>query len=78
MRVEINRRAADRARLWKLLDEIRAETSDVARLIPEDCAEVTGSYEGLRMTSLFQDGTKGIEDGLHGVEFWRDRPRGGA
>lgn len=42
------------------------------------CAEVTGSYEGLRMTSLFQDGTKGIEDGLHGVEFWRDRPHGGA
>lgn len=40
------------------------------------CAQVTGTYEGLRMTSLFSDGLKGIGDDLHGVAFWADRPRG--
>jgi hypothetical protein len=36
MRVTIDGRKADRARLWKLMKEACAEISDDARLMPED------------------------------------------
>ena len=36
MRATIDGRKADRARLWKLMEEACAEISDDARLMPED------------------------------------------
>jgi 3'-phosphoadenosine 5'-phosphosulfate sulfotransferase (PAPS reductase)/FAD synthetase len=43
----------------------------------DEKAELNGSYMGLRMRSLFDDGRKSITDSSgDGVLFWRDRPRG--
>ena len=43
----------------------------------DEKATIEGTYIGLRMRSLFDDGRKGISDSsMDGALFWRDRPHG--
>lgn len=84
-RIDANRWVSEEQQeVWPVADWSEREVwaHIVSRGLPysryyDRCAEVTGTYEGIRMTSLFQDGTKGIGDDLHSVLFWQDRPTGG-
>lgn len=83
-RIDANRWvSAEQPEVWPVADWTENDiwAHIVNRNLPyssyyDRCARLTGTYEGIRMTSLFSDGTKGIEDGLHGVLFAEDRPRG--